>query len=199
MNDKFLIAVIAGTLSLSIACLGWFLLYKRTNKMARRSETFSLISEIISIIQEFESIAEEQLKQFIDISEVVGPNTLCDTTKRMKMAQLMEGKFLIKFKLFRQRLKHLEKRHIFIKPKELIEIKKAMTSGSINTTEQYQIVLNSTQCVHSALYDRFEDIYKPFGWDEYILRKTTEKWMLFLSIPFLFVPLTPGLITLYLK
>jgi hypothetical protein len=198
MEPKSKTVVIAGILSLLIASIGWILLYRRTNKMARRSETFSLISEVISILKEFEMIAEDQLKEFIELSAIVGPNTHSDIKKRMQKVQLIEGKFLVKFNLFRQRLNHLEKRKIFIDSEFLIKIKQAMTSGNIDTTIKYQIVLHSTYDVHHTLYKSFEEIYKPLYFSDYIFDPANEIKILVCSILFLMIPLTPAIIALVL-
>lgn len=191
--------VIAGILSFTIASIGWALLYIRSNKMALRSETFSLISEAISILQEFESIAEEQLKDVIEQTVEVNLDSASYENKQIRKVQLIEGKFLVKFKLFRQRLNYLEKRNIVVGSEDLIKIKQAMTSGVIDTSMKYQSVLSSTHDVHQILYNRFEERYNPLTWLDYMFSPTQELKLMAYSCIFLLLPCTPAIIVLFLQ
>jgi len=151
--------IVSAILSFVIAAYGWGLLNKRANKSARRSETFSLISVVTSILDEFDSMAENQFKEYINDVDLVGPLQLSKQKCNVQKQQMYEAKFLTRFTVFRARLHHLEGRNVVIPAKILIELKKAMTLSAINSSISYQKALTATQKIHQELYLAFEREY----------------------------------------
>ena len=151
--------LISALVSFLIAGYGWNLLNKRADKTAKRSETFSLISIIISLLNDFEIMAEEQFKGQYNEMSLVGPIHLSKLKRNSREQQINEAKFLARYNLFTARLVHLESRNIKIPESHLIELKKAMTLDAVNSPIAYQKVLRATQKIHQELYIAFDREY----------------------------------------
>ena len=145
---------ISGFVSFFIALIGWHLLDQRATKTAERSEAFTEISGIITILREFEGMAEMLFKEEMLLTE-----SSTDSDKTKKNITLIESKFLIRDSLFRERILHLAKRGVVVSETLQINIKKAMTLHPIDSTTRYQQALAATQALHSELYNIFEKKY----------------------------------------
>ena len=148
--------IVSAVLSFCIAAYGWGFLNKRANKSAKRSETFSLISIVTSILDDFDSMAETQFKEYIIDAALVGPIRLSKQRYNAQKQQMHEAKFLTRYGIFRARLLHLEGRNVVIPAANLLELKKAMTLTAINSSINYQKALIATQKIHQELYLAFE-------------------------------------------
>lgn len=138
-----------------IACIGWFLLEKRANRTSKRSESFSLIAPIISILNDIEEMAEEQL--FTNLDAKKSPKSQQELLhKRL----VFSTKSLSKFDLLRSRLNLLSDRKIKIPNSKLIELKQSLTLASIDDVSKYQAVLGSSQSIQLELHNAFEREYK---------------------------------------
>lgn len=146
---------ISAVISFFIACLGWYLLEKRVNRTSKRSETFSLITPLISILNDFEDMAEEQLHAHLDA-------TISDKAKKKLLGErlVFSIKSLSKFNLLRSRLILLNDRNITISDCKLIELKQSLTMNNIDDASKYQVVINSCQSIQLELYNAFERKYK---------------------------------------
>jgi hypothetical protein len=148
--------IVSAALSFCIAAYGWGFLNKRADKSAKRSETFTLISIVTSILDDFDLMAETQFKEYINDAALVGPLQSSKYKCNAQKQQMYEAKFLTRFGIFRARLLHLEGRNVVIPTANLIELKKAMTLTAINSSISYQKTLTATQKIHQELYLAFE-------------------------------------------
>lgn len=155
----FLPALISALVSFFIAFIGWHLLDLRATKTAERSEAFTEISGIITILREFESMAEMSFKEEIFLSESLTELNSVEFKKIKNNIRLIQSKFLIRNSLFRERIRHLAKRGVVISETLQINIKITMTLNPIDSTARYQQALAATQAVHSELYNIFESKY----------------------------------------
>ncbi|MFA0412341.1 hypothetical protein AB4520_00870 [Vibrio renipiscarius] len=146
---------VSASVSFLIACIGWFLLEKRANRTSRRSESFSLITPIISILNEIEEMAEDQLFANLDAKK--------DLTQQQDLLSkrlVFSTKSLSKFDLLRSRLTLLSSRNIAIPNSKLIELKQSLTLASIDDISKYQAVLTSSQSIQLELHNAFERTYQ---------------------------------------
>lgn len=146
---------ISAAISFSIACIGWFLLEKRANRTSKRSETFSLITPVITILNDLEDMTEKQLHAHFNAS-------INKEAKKKLLGErlVFSTKSLSKFDLLRSRLTLLNDRRISIPMSKLIELKQSLTLSNIDDISKYQIVLHSSRSIQLELQNAFEREYK---------------------------------------
>ncbi|UPR52532.1 hypothetical protein ITG09_02460 [Vibrio cyclitrophicus] len=134
--------LISAAISFTISGIGWYLLDKRANRSSKRSETFSLITPTISLLNDLSEMAENSFNE----------RKGWDQEKQ----QLFEVKFHAKFSLLRTKLEQLQSRKVPISNARLIDLRKAYTLGAINSITSFNNALNASQAIEVDLYSAFE-------------------------------------------
>lgn len=139
---------VSAVVSFLIALIGWHLLDRRANRTARRSEIFSSITPLISILNEIDKMAEEHLFDFLD-GNMVESNAI-------NKKQIFTTKSLSKIDLFRTRLDSFSDKGVGISSQDLIALKRALTESDIDGVAKYKSILDSTGRIHRELYAAFD-------------------------------------------
>ena len=176
---------ISAAVSFSIAWLGWAKLEKRAEKMATRSESFSLLTPTISLLNEFRLMAENSLHASSSSSadssfEEINQNDIFYSKFRsprirahfpahkkdkknpesLIKKQSFDMKFHSKYQLLTSKLKQLDARGIKTPNNLLINLRIAFTDNTIDSLPKYHKALMATDQIESELYIGFERAYK---------------------------------------
>ncbi|WP_318504332.1 hypothetical protein [Photobacterium leiognathi] len=142
--------ITSGLVSLSIACIGWFILQWRTNKTSKRSETFAMLSSAFTVLEQIESLAEEHVKKI---------NKTKDVEENLLRRQMFSTKILAKEKFFRTQVRLLERRSINLSSDSYIELRDRLTMSDFSTIVEYQRLMNVTADIRKDLYRSFHIVY----------------------------------------
>lgn len=184
-NDSINIATLlfSGIISFLIAAYGWYLLNKRANRTAVRSETFTLISSVRDILNDIEELAENQLEIYLGRDEI---------KKGSAHVQILEAKFLAKFRLLQSRLTYLESKLVKVPDSFKISLKQAMTLEKIDSPAKFSKVLAKSQELQQEIHHAFDNSYN----QKLNLSIKNESKLLFLSFALLLIPMIPMIIRL---
>lgn len=149
--SEFWKIILGAGISLTISGIGWYLLGVRAHKTSKRSETFSLLTPTISLLSEFQTMAEDAVK--------VNTTTNLKQTPNIHPQQVFETKFHSKFNLLRTKLDQLNTRNINIANKQLIDLKKAYTLNPIDNIFRYKSAIEQCHIIEVELYRAFEREY----------------------------------------
>lgn len=145
-------SIISALTAFSIASFGWFLLYRRSNQTSKRSETFSMLSNALTALNELEKTAEEHMKAMSHIT---------DSKENLLHRQMFSTKVLAKSTFFRSKVDFLKQRSISLDIKKYLELKDALTMNDFSTINEYRILLRVTNNIRNELYSSFHQMYKP--------------------------------------
>lgn len=150
--------LLGSAISFGIAWMGWSKLERRAEQSASRSESFSLLTPAISLINNIKGLAEEQLEIPL-LSELPDENLQEESAKHLKKRQAADIKFHTMYQLLRTKLSLLEERKICIPANLLAELRMAYTNGHIDNVRKFQIALSSADKIDTELYVAFERAY----------------------------------------
>lgn len=173
----------SGIISFSIAAYGWYLLNKRANKTALRSETFTLISSVRDILTDIEELAENQLENYTGVDP---------SKKSLVYSQILESKFLAKFQLLQSRLEYLESKLVKVPDSFKISLRQAMTLEKIDSPMKFSRVLSKSQELQQEIHHAFDCSYN----EKPGLFVKNEARLLFLSFALLLIPMVPMIVKL---
>lgn len=150
--------IVSALVSLTISGIGWYLVAKRANKSSRRSETFSLLNPVISLLSEFQSMAEEAFNTPSPLA-MKDEDFELNGMKVVNKQQIFEIKFHTKYDLLRCKLGQLEQRKVEIPGDKLIELRKAYTLEKISSPLHYQQALRACHDIEKELHVSFDREY----------------------------------------
>lgn len=142
--------IMSALISLSIACIGWFILQWRTNKTSKRSETFAMLTSAFAVLDQIELVAEEHVKKIKKTKDV---------EENLLRRQMFSTKILAKEKFFRTQVSLLERRSINLSTDSYIELRDKLTMSDFSTIVEYQQLMNVTADIRKDLYSSFHKVY----------------------------------------
>lgn len=140
--------------SILLVIAGWFVVYRNAKRLATRNETKSILDSALSALDCLENLAVDYW-----------------LSGRQKRKDTDEFILLISAKLltFHNRLELLKKRKVRTEIIDLSELATLMTIDcedvdrmqADNRRERVQEILDSTNNIHSLLYEEFHRMYRP--------------------------------------